>query len=202
MGLFLSRLTTEWHQPMRCLIRYGQYHTSPEHSRQEKCLHFVRVASDSQLRSHAKECERWQPTGGRVVERDVARRYRCKSPMRTSGGMFKETCGKGFDKSRYATSLYLTPDKLGAQFIRLLSLILSVVSNAFPMFLCHCRSCLRVGVQPVQNQGLDHPLWIGKVLGAVLFKCVKDLCVEAVSSLDRLRVLFRFGSRFAFSHNG
>ncbi len=121
---------------------------------------------------------------------------------RTSGGMFKETCGKGFDKSRYATSLFLTPDKLGAQFIRLLSLILSVVSNAFPMFLCHCRSCLRVGVQPVQNQGLDHPLWIGKVLCAVLFKCVKYLCVEAVSSLDRLRVLFRFGSRFAFSHNG
>ena len=60
------------------------------------------------------------------------------------------------------------------------------------MFLGHRPAYLRIGFQPKENQGLNDPLGIGKMLRAVIFKSSESLGVEAIRPLDRLRMGFRF----------
>jgi hypothetical protein len=64
-------------------------------------------------------------------------------------------------------------------------------ADAPSMFLGHRPACLRIGFQPKENQGFNHPLGIGKMLRAVIFKCFKYLRIEAVGALNRFGLLIR-----------
>jgi hypothetical protein len=57
------------------------------------------------------------------------------------------------------------------------------------MFLGDCRTCLGIGIEPVKNDGFNHPLGIRQVLRAVIFKRLEKFGVEAISSLDGLRLV-------------
>jgi hypothetical protein len=59
------------------------------------------------------------------------------------------------------------------------------------MFLGHRPAYLRIGFQPKENQGLNDPLGIGKMLRAVIFKGFKYLRVETVGALNRFGLLIR-----------
>ena len=59
------------------------------------------------------------------------------------------------------------------------------------MFLGHRPAYLRIGFQPKENQGLNDPLGIGKMLRAVIFKGFKYFRVEAVGALNRFGLLIR-----------
>lgn len=65
------------------------------------------------------------------------------------------------------------------------------------MFLGHRPAYLRIGFQPKENQGLNDPLGIGKMLRAVIFEGFKHFRVKTVSALDRFGLLSRL--RFLIS---
>jgi len=58
------------------------------------------------------------------------------------------------------------------------------IPNALTMLLCHRGTLVRVGVQPVQYQRLDHTLGIGQVSRAIVLERFEHLCVEAIGALD------------------
>jgi hypothetical protein len=70
-------------------------------------------------------------------------------------------------------------------------------TDAPSMFLRHRPAYLRIGFQPKEDQGLNDPLGIGKVLCAVILEGFKDLRVEAVGALNRFGLLGRL--RFMIS---
>jgi hypothetical protein len=75
-----------------------------------------------------------------------------------------------------------------------------VAADPFTVLMCHRRTRLWIGIQPVQNQCFDNSLRIGEVLGAVIFECLKQGRIEAVGSLDRFgfRLTWRMILRFAW----
>jgi len=64
-------------------------------------------------------------------------------------------------------------------------------ANTPSMFLRNRRTCLGIGIEPMKNDRFNHPLRIREVLCAVIFKRLEKFGVEAISSLDGLRLVGR-----------
>jgi len=64
-------------------------------------------------------------------------------------------------------------------------------ADASPVFLGHRPAHLRIGLQPKENQGLNDPLGIGKMLRAVIFEGFKYFRIKTVSALNCFGLLSR-----------
>jgi hypothetical protein len=71
------------------------------------------------------------------------------------------------------------------------SIVVGRNANTPSMFLGDCRTCLRIGIKPMKNDRFNHPLGIRQVLRAVIFKRLEKFGVEAIRSLDGLRLVGR-----------